>query len=360
MLLEWLQIAQVRILEQIRLEPGARLNLFVGPNAGGKTAFLEAIHLLARARSFRTPRIQEVVRNGLETLQVSARACYQGAQPAVTTGIEKGRGLVTIRYGGAPVRTVSEQARRLPVVLATPDSHELVTASPKQRRHWLDWAMFHVEPDYLGHWRDYVRALRHRNSLLKDGARDPGLYLGWERTLARSGTAIQQARQRFVDELGQALATLSTPVFNDAITLRLDPGWPTEVDLEQRLAQGREADRAAGFTRPGPHRADIHYLCNGQAPAARFSRGQIKLLVCLIMVAQGLVMEHLTGEAPVYLLDDYAAELDQNAGAYLLQTLLDRGWQAYITATEFREQAQFPQHCRVFHVEHGRILKVVE
>jgi DNA replication and repair protein RecF len=360
MYLEWLQIGHVRILDQVRIEPGPRLNIFAGPNACGKTAFLESIHLLARARSFRTPRIQEVVRKGEETLQISARAGYRGSDQRVITGIEKGRGQVAIRYAGTPVRTVSEQARNLPLVLATPDSHILVTGTPKQRRHWLDWAMFHVEPTYLEHWRDYVRALRHRNSLLKEGVRDSGLFQIWEKTMARAGEAMAQARKGFIQELGLQLNEVAASRFPYEISVDITRGWPADTGLEECLARSRAGDRAAGFTRYGPHRADILFGCNGESLAARFSRGQIKLFVCLLMLAEGAVVEKLSDEPPVFLLDDYAAELDARASEYLLNRVMERGWQAFVTTTEFREPDRFPGQKRVFHVEHGEIAKVVE
>jgi DNA replication and repair protein RecF len=358
--LEWLQIGHVRILNQVRIDPGPRLNIFAGPNAGGKTAFLESIHLLARARSFRTPRIQEVVREGETTLQVTARAGYRASDQRITTGIEKGRGQVAIRYAGAPVRTVSEQARNLPLVLATPDSHVLVTGTPKQRRHWLDWAMFHVEPSYLEHWRDFVRALRHRNSLLKESVRDSGLLQSWEIPMANAGEAMAQARQRFLQELGVALNEVTASRFPHEISVEVAAGWPAESRLEECLARGRAGDRAAGYSRYGPHRADILFCCDGENLAARFSRGQIKLFVCLLMLAEGAVVEKLTGESPVFLLDDYAAELDARGSEYLLDKVMEKGWQAFVTTTEFRELGRFPGLSRVFHVEHGEIAKVVE
>jgi len=360
MYLEWLQIGHVRNLENIRFEPGPGLNVFTGRNAAGKTAFLESIYLLARARSFRTPRIQEVVSRGHEFLQVSARAGYRASAFRVNTGIEKGRGRVLIRYNGSPVRTVSTQARSLPLVLVTPDSHELVSGGPKQRRHWLDWAMFHVEPSYLEDWREYMKALRHRNRLLKEGRRDAELYRGWEQAMARAGEAVQRARQGFLDDLQARLAPATAACFPGEVAVSLEGGWPAGSALQEWLAQERAADQAAGFSRGGPHRADVRFSSDGIPLAAQFSRGQIKLFVCLLMMAEAQLLEGLTGEPPVFLLDDYAAELDAQAGAGLLHDLASRGWQTFITATTLATTGDLPGPLRRFHVEHGTIAKVVE
>jgi DNA replication and repair protein RecF len=360
MRLEWLQVGQVRNLEQVRVEACPGLNVFAGRNAGGKTAFLESIYLLARARSFRTPRIQEVVRKGAPALQVTARAAYRGGTGPVVTGIEKGRGQVTIRFNGTPVRTVSEQARHLPLVVVTPDSHALVTGSPKQRRHWLDWAMFHVEPDYLEYWREYMKALRHRNHLLKEGEGDAGLYRGWEKAMARHGEAVTAARQAFLGELAASLAETAGECFGPGLSVAMAKGWPEEGSFQDCLARSRGGDRAAGFSRFGPHRADISFTWEGEALSARFSRGQIKLFVCLLIMAEAAVLEKLTGEAPLFLLDDYSAELDEEASAHLLDQVMARGWQSFITTTVFREHNHLADRIRVFHVEHGEIVKVVK
>lgn len=360
MYLEWLRIQHVRNLGQASIDPGPVLNVFTGCNASGKTAILESLYLLARARSFRTPRIQEVIGRGNPSLLVSAGLVFHASGIRVTTGIEKGHGQVSIRYNGSPVRTVSEQARQLPLVLITPDSHRLLTGTPKQRRHWLDWAMFHVEPTYLGQWRDYFRALRHRNSLLKAASQDAGAYRGWERSMAASGERLTALRQDFIRDLAQALsedpaADLEGPDVN----LELEPGW-TGADLVEFLSDTRGRDREAGYTRHGPHRADVAFRSEGRAAAGLLSRGQIKLYVCRLGMAEACVLERRLGEPPLFLLDDYRAELDSAATERLLHGLQQQAWQCFLNATEFPEYGGLSGDIRRFHVEHGEPGKVVE
>ena len=166
MYLEWLQAQQVRNLNNIYLQPAKQLNVITGKNASGKTAVLESIFLLARAKSFRTPRIQEVIQHKKESLIITAKLQHE-KEGEITTGIEKQYGKVTINQNGERIKTVSDQVRKFPIILVTQETQTLITGTPKNRRHWLDWAMFHVEHDYLENWKRYMRALRHRNSLLK-------------------------------------------------------------------------------------------------------------------------------------------------------------------------------------------------
>src|SRR5262249_24584401 len=141
-------------------------------------------------------------------------------------GIEKGHGEMQIRYNGAKIKTISEQTKGVPIALVTQDSHLLITASPRERRHWLDWAMFHVEPDYLEKWKTYMKALRHRNMLLKKGIETRDLYRAWEEAMIESGLYLVQARSRFLEELSSGVLLVTGPVFQGKITLRLSSDWP--------------------------------------------------------------------------------------------------------------------------------------
>ena len=156
--IEWLQVRNVRNLSDQRIEPGPALNVICGPNGSGKTALLEAIHILGRCRSFRTPGINRVIRYQQKELQISAGLRLPD-RTLVVTGVERSRTALNIRYNQRTVRKVSEQAALIPVITVTPESHRLVSGSPVFRRRWLDWAMFHVKPDYIETWRDYHRAL---------------------------------------------------------------------------------------------------------------------------------------------------------------------------------------------------------
>jgi len=119
-------------------------------------------------------------------------------------------------------------------------------------------------------------------------------------------------------------------------------------------------DRAAGFTRYGPHRADLVFLSDGVPVSGRFSRGQVKLFVCRLIMAEALVLERLGGEPPLYLQDDYTAELDNEACDRLLFALSKTGWQCYLNTTEREKRGFLSDDVEWFHVEHGQVAKVVE
>ncbi len=162
-----LWIENVRNIRSTELSFGPGLNLFVGDNGAGKTAVLEAVHILARGKSFRSSQVGSLIRHGEESLVVRAAVDVNGIDRRL--GVQRVRGSrgPEFRVDGAPERKLSNVARLLPLQLVLPDVGQLVFGEPKLRRSWLDWAMFHVEPGYLGALQGFLQALKHRNALLR-------------------------------------------------------------------------------------------------------------------------------------------------------------------------------------------------
>lgn len=352
--MEWLQVTQVRNLKSVQLSPGPRLNFLTGRNASGKTALLEAVFLLSRGKSFRTPRIQDVIQKGQDRLLVTARLNSE-LSGQIHTGIEKGQGEMQIRYNGSKIKTISEQTKGVPIALVTQDSHSLITAGPRERRHWLDWAMFHVEPDYLDYWKIYMKALRHRNMLLKTGVANRELYRAWEQGMVESGVYLANARSLFLKELSAEVALVSERVFQGKIIFSLSSDWPGGQD--DIFADMWLADLKSGYTRQGSHNIDVRIEMEGKQVGATFSRGQIKLFICLMTIAQAKLQARRTGETPIILIDDYMAELDKAAGEYLLSSLNATEMQVFLTDTEKKALVNIDLD-KTFHVERGTVAEI--
>jgi DNA replication and repair protein RecF len=358
MLFDSLKVNYVRNITDAHIEPSAHLNIIVGPNASGKTALLEAMHLLARARSFRTPRIKDVIQHNKDTLRVIAQVSKSQAS-RVPTGIEKTYGTTLIRYNGEPLKTVSEQANNIPLLVITPDTQTLVTGSPKQRRHWLDWAMFHVEPSYIHKWRSYQKALRHRNILLKRGGSNQQLS-SWESSMSGAAVALDELRRKFVGTLREQLITTAQKSFSLSPQISFDSGWPEDILFKEYLEKDREKDRRLGYTRYGPHKADIHFLAEDLLLSQVYSRGQIKRFIAVLLLAQAKTYEVINEDKPVFLIDDYAAELDSRAREELLDLLMNYGGQIFMTSTDEDEALLNTGSASLFHVERGKFHKVIK
>lgn len=355
MRIERLDVRNLRCLQPASLLPGPALNVVTGANGAGKTSLLEAIHLLAYGRSFRGRVRDGLVRSGAEALEVFVEWSELGSQRPRRAGLRHNGQTWSGRLDGEPLAQLGELCAALAVVTFEPGSHALVMGGGDTRRRYLDWGLFHVEPDFLGLWRRYARALKQRNSLLRQ--RIGGALLDtWDWELAEAGEPLTTRRQEYLERLQaplQRLAPELAPTLG-AARLHFQPGWKRDaLSLGDALLVARERDLATGFTSVGPHRADWRVGHDRRPDNETLSRGQAKLtaLACLLAQAEDFATQR--GQWPVVLLDDLASELDRAHQAGLLQRLRDTGAQVFITGTEPPEGLL--AGTRMFHVEQGGI-----
>lgn len=360
-----LDVRDVRCITTAALEPAPAVNLIVGGNAAGKTSLLEAIHLLATGRSFAASRPSRMIRNSAASLRVVARVQEERSpQRLHRLGLERGAtGPATMRLDGSDVTRIAELARVLPVVAIHPDSHELVAGGPAARRRLLDQGLFHVEHSFHATWQRYRRSLAQRNALLRSSRNATAELDAWERELAESGERMDELRRWYATLLDDVIRRRAADLVGDDIRLRLDyrRGWPEEIDFLESLRRSRGRDREQMTTTVGPHRADLVLRWDDRDSRQRVSRGQQKLLVYLLRLAQAEQLAQSTGEGCVLLLDDPAAELDAERRARVLELSVDVGAQVFITALE---PGMIPlasyEGVSLFHVEQGRVREVVQ
>jgi DNA replication and repair protein RecF len=358
-----LQISHVRNLTAVDISLVEGLNLFVGANGAGKTSLLEAVYLLARGRSFRTSRIGSVIARGTEALVVHVDA-WDEVRGVVSLGLQKRRDNVAeARIDGAPQRQQSRVAELLPLQLLLPDGAELVLGAPNERRKFLDWGMFHVEPRTLITLRDYQRALRQRNVLLKSARgrpeRLPGEAGAWTEKLAEIGEAVDALRQRYVEDVSGAVAqVLAEMAPSLEITMSYYRGWAEGVSLLKSFGESLDRDVKFGATQAGPHRADLRLRTTSEAAADALSRGQAKALAMALRLAQAQHTASVAGRRSLFLVDDLGAELDRAHSGRFFSALQRMECQVLATATSDPGDALEYQGTRaVFHVEHGRCVR---
>ena len=370
-----LDLRHLRRFSEATLAPGPGLNLITGDNGAGKTSVLEALHLMAYARSFRGRVRDGLVQAGAPALEVFVEWLEAGRQRLRTgtggvadagapytrprkAGLRHNGQEWTGRLDGAAVAHLGELCAALAVVSFDPGSHALVSGGGEPRRRYLDWGLFHVEQEFLPIWRRYSRALKQRNALLKLRGRD-GQLDAWDAELADAGETITQQRQRYLEALQPSYARLITelaPALGGG-EVSYHPGWRREeLSLADALLVARERDLQAGHTSVGPHRADWS-LGFGSVPGREaLSRGQAKLVALAALLAQAEHHAQTQGEWPVIALDDLASELDRHHQRRLLQHLLACGAQVFVTGTEpppgLRE---LDAPLARFHVEHGEL-----
>jgi DNA replication and repair protein RecF len=362
MALTQLHIDHVRNLQQVRLPELERVNVFFGPNGSGKTSVLESIHLLGMARSFRGNSVKSLICHGEEACTVFGSASPPSSSgSALALGVSRGRaGEAQIKVGGQVVRTVAELAAQLPLQVINADSFSLLTGSPAARRQYLDWGVFHVEQLFFGQWQRFQRCIKQRNTLLRRGKISDQELVVWTRDLAAAGTAINEYRKAYFLQLAprfrEIMASLAPSL--TALELRFRQGWDRDLGYADALAQGIEADKEQGYTHTGPQRADMRVTTNGHLAADTLSRGQQKLVVCGLKLAQGQLMSEAGRGQCTYLIDDLPSELDQEHGMLVCSLLASMKAQVFITCIDQKElRSVWPQDQEfgMFHVEHGTV-----
>jgi DNA replication and repair protein RecF len=343
-----LEINNIRNLQSVKLEPSPGINGFCGINGSGKTAILEAIHLLGRGTSFRARDVKRVLQEGAARFSVSARL-----QPLnIPIGIEYQQRAIHFRVGGQAARSRLDLVNRLPLLFISPESHALVSQGPQERRRFLDWGVFHVEPRFLPAWRRYQRALKQRNKALGS----PGVEEAWDHELVQAGEEITRLRIAYLAQLviyaNQYAALLSAV---DELKLLFSCGWRQDMDFMSVLRATLPQDRGYGFTGQGPHRADIHVKVGNRLVRDSVSRGQQKLVVIAMLLAQAALLNVTTAQKPVILVDDVAAELDIYHRRRLLEVLSDLRAQVFLTVTEQQTLPRDDIPIQWFHVEQGRV-----
>ena len=353
-----IEIRHLRILESIDIEFSPRVNLLIGSNGSGKSSLLEAVHIIGTGRSFRSHRLRDVVTHGRRGLRIVGRTIGPDGISA-TTGIEHSPDGLRIRRGGVEVRAASELAAFLPTVVLTPDSYRLITDGADLRRRIVDRLLFHVEPTYLEQHQRYRRALRQRNAALRRGAADSEI-VGWDVELAQAGERLTEKRVGYLDRALGSMREIVGSLVGRCIDIRFYRGWDSQRSLMQECECSLAQDRLRGYTRGGPHRADLRFSVDGHPLQHRLSRGETKRFVTAVTVAQVRDLDSMLGHPPVVLVDDLASELDSDSRTRCLAELSATGAQLLMTAVpEIGLEGELMGARRVFHVEQGHICQVL-
>jgi DNA replication and repair protein RecF len=355
MILGELTIRDLRCIEQAELSLHPGRNLIWGGNGSGKTSLLEGMFLLGRGRSFRTRNSERLVRHGQERLVVfgrteSGRPEASGVVHAVGVEVDRREG-TRARIDAAAVGSLADLSRVFPAQVIDPEIHKLIEEGGRRRRRWLDWAVFHVEPQLADWWVRYGRAVRQRNAALRERS---GATRPWDLEVAALGERISEARRGVVEQMQpywrEVVAGLDCP----AGELHYFRGWGAQHSLAEALEASRARDELRGLTHVGPHRADVLIRVGGRPAREVLSRGQQKLMAVALTLAQLRLLKEASGMTPTLLLDDPAAELDSEHLGHFVREIAPLGCQLVITSLH-PETASFGAPDRVFHVEQGRV-----
>ena len=297
-----------------------------------------------------------MIQNDYDELFVHGRF-LNSDQFELPIGINKQRdGSTEVKIGGQSGQKLAQLAQVLPLQLIHPEGFDLLTDGPKHRRAFIDWGVFHTESAFYDAWGRFKRLNKQRNALLKTATSYRELSY-WDQEMARLAENISQWRSVYVEQMkskAEEICQTFLPEFD--IQLKYYRGWDKDTPYQEILEKNFERDQALGYTFSGPNKADLKIKVNGTPVEDVLSRGQLKLMVCALRVAQGQHLTEMTGKQCVYLIDDFASELDSQRRKRLADCLKETGAQVFVSSiTESQITDMVDENGRMFHVEHGTI-----
>lgn len=338
MILTDLNIHHLRNISAAHLSLNSRFTFIMGPNGSGKTSILEALYLLSCGHSFRSREISPIISHGQSALTVFARAENHN-----TVSIQKSCSEPTqIKLNNQFCTTTSQLAYALPCQIFYSDIFQIIDAGPSVRRSVLDWGLFHVKPNYLTLWKEYKQVLKQRNALLKKHA-PYAHFIPWDQQLSHLANQLDELRQDYFELWKTRFYNVLQQLTDSPCSIHYFKGWDkkqTGKTLEQILEDHFSGDNQKLYTQYGAHQADILIESNDIKARQVLSRGQQKIILIALKLAQGELLDHQC----LYLFDDLVSELDDTHQKKLLNYLASQQGQYVITTVNKMDLiAQLPK-----------------
>ncbi|MGD9677755.1 MAG: DNA replication/repair protein RecF [Vulcanibacillus sp.] len=365
-----LQLKNFRNYKELDLFLENKINIFQGNNAQGKTNILEALHLLALAKSHRTSKDKELIKWGNSFSLIKGELKNSIGNSKLELQIyQKGK---KVKINNIEKKKLSEYIGKLNVVIFSPEDLNLVKGSPQLRRKFLDIEIGQINPSYIFHLVQYQKIIYQRNNLLKDFSRELKNKLEllelWNIQLIEHGSKIILKRLEYIKQLEKWAEQVHWTITNGKEKLRIKykPSilldFPiNELEIKQQFKKkikeiiNQEISR--GITLIGPHRDDILLYINEIDIQSYGSQGQQRTTALSIKLAEIELINNSIGEYPILLLDDVLSELDETRQTYLLKTI-GKKVQTFITTTSINNiDLRSIQDSAIFYVENGKVIK---
>lgn len=336
--------------ESFELSDG--VNIVVGPNASGKTNLLESVMVLALGRSYRVKDI-ELIQYDKPWTRLDGLLEHNSRVLKLVRDVDGVSVKKELQIDKQLVKKLTLQ-KQMPLVLFEPNHLQLLTSSPDLRRTYMDDLITQYTPGYDLLRKNYRRALRQRNTLLKIGAPKDQLFV-WNLRLSDMGGQIADQRQKLIAQIDGGIQDAYRRMGGDGS--RVTVVYETSCDkdtysttLLKKLETNLESDQRRGFTTHGPHRDDLRVILNGHAAEVSASRGETRTLVLALKVIELQLLENHRAAKPLLLLDDVFSELDGARRKALTSTI--RGYQTFITTTDADVVIQnFTETCHIIPME---------
>jgi len=353
-----LELTQFRNFERAKLTFNNSLNVFVGVNGSGKSSLVEALYFFGYGRSFRTNKSKSLILENHKEFSVFSRSATAGGDE-IKVGVSRSLGGdFKCQVNGEHGISLTEMVGHFPIQLFTPQSTDLIIGSPSERRRFLDWTVFHVEHSSKSVYRRFAILHKQRNALLKQGRGTKQQLAVWDDQFIQMADLIDTKRQMLIDVLVPHFKVVLSKFMPEIqLEIEYNAGWDRGRGLKAILDDKLDTDYQYGSTSYGPHKADLRIKQGKSLASEVLSRGQLRMAVAALQLAQTKTYNELTGNEPIFLLDDLGAELDKEKRELFLDALVASKSQVFVTAIELQQLGFIKKYHnkKMFHVEHGNV-----
>lgn len=337
MYLTHLTILNYKNIEEAELDFSPNINCFLGNNGEGKTNLLDAIHFLSLTRSMSMGTDSSNIRHGQESAMISGRYNMgEKVEEEITCALRQNHAK-TFRRNKKAYKRLSEHIGLLPIILVSPNDHEIISGGSEERRRLMDIVISQANPVYMSLVARYNKALQQRNTILKQEEEpDDEIISIFEQIMAETGEQIYQIRSRFITEFTPIFQQYYTRISASHETVGLDyESHCTRGPLLDTIRKGRPKDRIMGFSLHGVHRDDLNMTIDGYPLRREGSQGQTKSFVISLKLAQFNFLRQAGNKTtPLLLLDDIFDKLDANRVEQIIGLAADETFgQLFITDT---------------------------
>lgn len=340
--------------------PGS--NVLLGNNAQGKTNLVEAIFFLALAKSFRISRFRELIAHEEKKAVLTAQISGEGLPFELKIELDRELGKA-IYKNGVKITKLSEFLGLFRVVLFCPEHLGLIKDGPGKRRSFIDSAICQLRPYYASLLNEFNKVEAGRAALLKQSTKKSiprALFEVWDERLSDVSVKIACIRADYIRLLSEKAPIHFEKFGSESLRIHYESDVYQEgkdreemkADYKKALSDSFFSDQKYGYTSKGIHRDDIEILINSYSAKTFASQGQQRSAVLALKLSEGEISREMTGQDPVYLLDDVLSELDENRRNYITGGLAAK--QVILTGTDENEFSFVDRKIRVEKGEFSR------
>lgn len=341
MIIKSLELKNYRNYKYLELGFDKNINILYGDNAQGKTNILEAVYMAASARSHRASKDRDIIKFGEDEAHIKLFFQKKGSPFKIDMHIKKNKAK-GIAVNLVPIKRASELFGMVKIVFFSPEDLNIIKKGPSERRRFIDFELCQLDKLYIKALISYNKALIQRNKLLKDYSKKSEFYDMldvWDIQLVNFGSIIINLREKFLSDLNCIMPDIHYRLTGKKEVISLHYDKNTSVDnFENMLKKSRETDVRLKMTNVGPHRDDISFLIDGKSENGSLidlkiygSQGQQRTAALSLKLAEISLVNKLSGDYPILLLDDVLSELDINRQRQLMSYI--NNIQTIITCT---------------------------